>query len=128
MNMHTQLATHTTLPTILTSCIYTPPPLHVPLLHTTVQDGFVGDLQQQSQLGVHGVGLLGVDSEERSVEAADVLQLAVPPGKTVQAWEPQTPRITDPQSHTPRYRRSQTQSYGEIQTGNNTTTVTDFLS
>ncbi len=43
------------------------------LFLTSIYDSLVGDLQHEAELRVHGVGLFGVNSEEGSIKAADVL-------------------------------------------------------
>lgn len=46
------------------------------ILNTCVYDSFVGLFQQYPAHGIHGVGLLEMDPEERSVELVDMIDFS----------------------------------------------------
>lgn len=62
-------------------CLYHPEALK--LFITSIKDGLIGDLQHETQLWVHGVGLLGMDSKESCIKVAYVLQFTIPLWKTI---------------------------------------------
>lgn len=64
-------------------------------LLTSIYDGLVGDLQHETELGVHGVGLFGMDSKEGCIKVANVLQFTVPLWKTVQTWNRESKESRD---------------------------------
>lgn len=53
------------------------------ILFTSINNSLIGNLQNETELGIHGVGLLGVDSKEGGIKVTNILQFTVPLWKTI---------------------------------------------
>lgn len=50
---------------------------------TSINNSLIGNFQNETELGIHGVGLLGVDSKEGGIKVTDILQFTIPLRKTI---------------------------------------------